>query len=811
MQYFRIDWKHYCYNCLGTRPITGMLLLFYAISLAETLDLADQIHRVDSLSDTVVNISGHTDLHLTGTKPLSGYTIHLNSIDSWLFLDRIKPSVAALDYLNQVKVNGASTVLNSNVRVVEYTNGSVIIPHAPSFQPLEVFTGENFMGTSAKLSQYTAYNANTLGPMASSISSFILKRGYTATFAENADGTGYSKNYIAQDCDLEIGVLPVKLNNRIHFVRVFPWRWVSKKGCCDIDPVALNAAWHYNWNISKDSALDWEYVAIRQQPHWPGLNQDWKARGVSHLLGFNEPDNPVEDAYKHLDSGSRDTAIAYWPPLLETGLRLGAPAVTDGGKWWITEFMSKAEAADLRVDYVPVHYYRGYSDPTDANGAALQMYYYLKGIYDIVKRPLWVTEFNNGANWTSTPEPTLEQNRNAIEAMIKMMDEVPWIERYSIYSDVKPVRRTHFSDGRLTPMGTMYRDHLSPIGYRQEAYGPGKSANAFYPFEKNFRDDSGNGNYPLVYGRPSFKAGRKGNALSLNGSTDYLVLPPLPREKADFTFAAWVYWNGGTPWQRIFDFGESTSRCMFLTPIADNRHLRFAICAVDSDNMQQLESDALPVGNWTHITVTINGNTGRLYINGDMVDSGTILFNPSTLRAVNNLIGKSRFSSDPPFSGMLDDILVADYALSKDQIVSLLTDSQPHRFVTAPLDIVRAIAGTEQESNPAVNSYDRNPDTYWTNDGTILNAWITYDLGAVSKINRVKLMLDNGGSLTYPLAIMVDKTKVFSGPTNTSSNYWETSFTPVSGRYVTVRMTGSNSSATSRLSIRQVQIWEPRE
>src|SRR5690606_32229250 len=95
-------------------------------------------------------------------------------------------------------------------------------------------------------------------------------------------------------------VMPSALEGTVSFVRVFPWRWVSKKGSCDVDPAALNARWYYNWNISANSTRDREYVAIKQQPNWPGLNQDWKARGINHLLGFNEPDNPVEDAYKNL-------------------------------------------------------------------------------------------------------------------------------------------------------------------------------------------------------------------------------------------------------------------------------------------------------------------------------------------------------------------------------------------------------------------------------------------------------------------------------------------------------------------------------
>lgn len=38
--------------------------------------------------------------------------------------------------------------------------------------------------------------------------------------------------------------------------------------------------------------------------------------------------------------------------------------------------------------------------------------------------------------------------------------------------------------------------------------------------------------------------------------------------KNDFliTVAAWVRWDGGNNWQRIFDFGSDIEKSMFLTP-----------------------------------------------------------------------------------------------------------------------------------------------------------------------------------------------------------------------------------------------------
>lgn len=769
------------------------------------LYIDNQVQTYVSLSGTVVYMTATSELHLTSAAtPLSGCTVHLNSVNAWLFLEGVKPSaVNTSAYLNQIRVSGAAAALNTNVRIVEYGAGTVVIPHSSTFQPLRVFTDDNFKGSSANLSQYTAYNTSSLGTMANAISSFILKRGYTATFAQNQDGTGYGKNYVAQDCDLEIAVLPTKLDDKINFVRVFPWRWVSKKGACDDWPLDLNPGWWYDWGSGTSSTQDNQYVAMRHHEYnggWDSLNRNWGANGVNHLLGHNEPDK-TDQANMTVSE-----VLSVWPNLLATGLRLGSPATSDGGRnSWLYPFVAAADDSDLRVDFVSVHYYWCYN-PTDPSGAATQMYNFLKDVHDNTGRPIWVTEWNNGANWTGCTDPTYEQNRVLVEAMMNMMDSTPWIERYAIFSRVEWMRQTHYDTGGLTPMGQMYRDQIAPLSYRQEVPASGKNTDAIYSFETNFRDSSGNGNNPLVYGAPKRQASPRGNALVLDGADDYLILPATMGQDADFTFAAWVNWDGGAQWQRIFDFGNDTNQYLFLTPGSGNNTLRFAIKNGGSEQIVETATQ-LAAGTWVHVAVTLNGNTGTLYVNGTpAATSNSITINPSDFQPAVNYIGKSQWP-DPLFDGMLDDVFVAGRALSGAQISELYTDSVPGRFVTVPLNIVASSAGAEETGNPAVNSYDRNRQTRWANDNTVANAWIQYDLGAVYPVDRIRVRFHNGDLRTHPIRITVDGVQVFNGNTTTTSGYWQTSFTPVSGRYVQITMTGSNSAGSNWLSIWETQVY----
>ena len=421
-----------------------------------------QVTRAERIEGQLISPAAASEVHLEGSDdPLLGSSVNFTASDGWVFFEKIKPSVVVSTFLDRMLVNGVPAELDKNVRVVQYGHGAVVIPQAPDFPGLMAYSQPNLAGEAMSLSSYVKYDASKLGELSGAMGSFVLKRGYTATLAENEDGTGVSRNYVAQDHDLVFEKMPKGLDKGVRFVRVFPWRWVSKKGIAGGIHEKLGVGWFYDWNIGARSSLDLEYVAIKKKQYWPGMDQDWKAKGINHLLGFNEPDRPDQA------NMTVDQAIAGWPELQRTGLRLGSPSTSDGGLGWLYEFMDKADKKGLRVDFVAVHYYRAHNNPGDAKGAAMQMKGFLQGIYDRTKRPLWVTEWNNGANWTKEPDPNEKQQRDAIEAMIEMMDETPFVERYSLFNWVEPVRELVRKDGSLTPAGEVYRDHESPVFFQQ--------------------------------------------------------------------------------------------------------------------------------------------------------------------------------------------------------------------------------------------------------------------------------------------------------------------------------------------------------
>jgi autotransporter-associated beta strand protein len=200
----------------------------------------------------------------------------------------------------------------------------------------------------------------------------------------------------------------------------------------------------------------------------------------------------------------------------------------------------------------------------------------------------------------------------------------------------------------------------------------------------------------------SFVGGKYGDAVSLNGSSQYVALPyGLIKGLNDFTIAAWVHWNGGSSWQRIFDFGADIDRYMFLTP-SDSSTIRFAISKFGGNGEQRIDGTApLPTG-WHHVAVTLQESEGAgvgvLYVDGQPVGmNASMSYTPdmigSLVNATNNYIGRSQFPGDPYLNGRVDDFRIYNGALSANQIQALYANG-PSGVLAAPATVSATAASS---------------------------------------------------------------------------------------------------------------------
>jgi hypothetical protein len=403
--------------------------------------------------------SGKTDLHLTGSwTPMVNSSVALNGNDAWLFIDNVKPSQVVANWLPAITINGMPATGNPSLRIAMYKNGTVLIPNGnlTAAAALETYTAPGLAGDSRTFETVTYHDS--LGVFDNRIRSFRLRRGFMATLANNPDGGGYSRVFIANDSDLVINTMPVGLDTSVSFIRVHKWDWPSKKGWAGGGlPVTLtNSTWFYDWNIGGIPTNDYNYALIRHNGGWPAWNDINSKTNSNTLLGFNEPDQ-VDQANITVDE-----AIRQWPDMMKSGLRIGSPAPANSSNSWLPTFLSKCDSLNYRVDFVAVHCYWNSRTPQ-------QWYSGLKAIYDQVKRPLWITEWNNGANWTgeawpADPAAQFEKQYNDLKGILEVLDTTSFVERYSIYNWVENKRAMVLAD-TLTKAGKYYAANRSALAY----------------------------------------------------------------------------------------------------------------------------------------------------------------------------------------------------------------------------------------------------------------------------------------------------------------------------------------------------------
>ena len=249
---------------------------------------------------------------------------------------------------------------------------------------------------------------------------------------------------------------------------------------------------------------------------------------------------------------------------------------------------------------------------------------------------------------------------------------------------------------------------------------------AHYKFEGNTLDSTIQLNNCATNVGPSFVAGKVGSqALLFNGSTAFVQLPATVANQKEMTIATWVYLNGSSSGQHIFDFGNSATEYMYLTPKATLGGLRFAIKNGGAE--QQLNATALSTGKWSHVAVTLSASGATMYVNGVQVStSNTVTISPLDLKPALNYIGRSQTTTNPLLNGTIDDFRIYNYAMTATQVAQLPGLPSDVKKVDYKTDLSlypQPATDVLHINNPAKSTTSLSTITVFTMDGrTVLNS-----------------------------------------------------------------------------------------
>jgi Glycosyl hydrolase catalytic core/Secretion system C-terminal sorting domain len=356
---------------------------------------------------------------------------------------------------------------------------------------LTIYANLNQQGTSATCLPRTVYvNTSVPGGLNNLIKSISLNQGYMATLAENADGSGESFCYVAQVSNLTVN-LAFELQNKVSFIRVLPIpiSTVKKKGAgagSNGERDSLNVTWFYDWGRDDVTTATKEYVPMMWGAYSTfetTMNAVISKTNVTHYLAFNEPDQEGQGG-SSLTTTDPLVAVPFYKRLLRSGMRMGSPAASNT---WMRTFVAEAEVQNLRIDYVTVHWYDwGYvcgrfpvcSDltmpkPGDAGIVSMNatdIFNRFKNdityIYNLHKRPIWITEFN-----------AHKLRPDAVHAAfmalaLPWLDANPNVERYAYFFGNDAPTRISTGPGTtgLSPSAQFYSNHASVNAYTENIY-----------------------------------------------------------------------------------------------------------------------------------------------------------------------------------------------------------------------------------------------------------------------------------------------------------------------------------------------------
>jgi hypothetical protein len=295
-----------------------------------------------------------------------------------------------------------------------------------------------------------------------------------------------------------------------------------------------------------------------------------------------------------------------------------------------------------------------------------------------------------------------------------------------------------------------------------------------YKFDGNANDSIGD-KHGTVTGTVSYPAGKIGQAIDLDGSSDYVTLPANLVNTDDVTIATWVNWDGGDIWQRIFDFGNNTTQYMFLTPGSYSSTMRFAITTAGNGAEQRVETTQPTTGAWTHVAVTLAGDVGKIYVGGVLKNTNTSMSNnPSDFNPAVNYIGDSQWSADPLLDGRIDDFRIYNFALSGPDIATLAAGNEhnPPSFLNDPfsnLDAIEdssysglSIAASAFDLDGQTLSFSKSAGPAWlsvASDGSVSGTPSDADVGA----NAFTVRAENLSALYDTAQMNINVKNIYSG------------------------------------------------
>jgi hypothetical protein len=241
----------------------------------------------------------------------------------------------------------------------------------------------------------------------------------------------------------------------------------------------------------------------------------------------------------------------------------------------------------------------------------------------------------------------------------------------------------------ITAFASGYISGIASIHVRDNDINLAEGLVAYYPFNGNANDFSGNGNHGTVYGVTlcGDRFGNPNSAYCFDGLDDYIEALDEPSLDVNmFTLAAWIYLEaigenneGGIIWKENYD-GKERSYAILVRKDSGTPIIRFLRSKSGLNWMGGLldtsGSYPIPYNEWCHVVGTYDGSSMKVYKDGQVIgqiESSGITYESTATLKIGDL--------DPgylprPFNGLIDNVRIYDRALSELEIQELYNEKR---------------------------------------------------------------------------------------------------------------------------------------
>jgi len=286
-----------------------------------------------------------------------------------------------------------------------------------------------------------------------------------------------------------------------------------------------------------------------------------------------------------------------------------------------------------------------------------------------------------GVVWSTNPNPTIALSTKTLDSIGSgtFTSTITSLQQNTIY---------YVRAYATNKAGTSYGNEIT---FRTLDVDITSEMVAYYPFNGNSNDLSGNSNHGTIMGEVTQTIDRLGypaKAYQFPGkSNSYIDCGTSNSLKisSTITMSAWIYLDGGYFNPRILNYGnEGTGTNYQISMYGTSNVKRFIDGGIAMSNAngaayccgEQGNGVSIPALSWQHVAFTVDKNgIAKLYLNGQLMKTiqGTPISESNYSNTVLN-IGRKNQSAYDPFGGKLDEIRIYKRALTDAQINYLYSE-----------------------------------------------------------------------------------------------------------------------------------------